>query len=189
MATREALPAHEKSPAASAGDIVLELKNLKTWFGEGPKTVRAVDDVSFRMRRGETLCIVGESGSGKSVTARSILQLIDRPGRIEGGQILFQGERNAAPVDIAALAPRSQAMRDIRGRDIAMIFQEPMTSLSPIHTIGWQIMEAMLIHEPIDRSEARRRTASSCAGSRSRTRMRWSTATPSSSRAACASAP
>jgi peptide/nickel transport system ATP-binding protein len=160
MATREALPVQAPLPSAAepAGDIVLELRNLKTWFGTGEKTVRAVDDVSFRMRRGETLCIVGESGSGKSVTARSILQLIDQPGRIVGGQILFHGERSAAPVDIATLAPRSQAMRDIRGRDIAMIFQEPMTSLSPVHTIGWQIMESMLIHEPIDRAEARRRT-------------------------------
>jgi peptide/nickel transport system ATP-binding protein len=135
------------------------VRDLQTWFGSGDKTVRAVDGVSFRMRRGETLCIVGESGSGKSVTARSILQIVDRPGRIVGGQILFNSDRQgASPVDIAELDPRGRAMRAIRGRDIAMIFQEPMTSLSPVHTIGWQIMEAMLIHEPIGRQEARRRT-------------------------------
>ena len=149
-------------PAPVAQDVILDVRNLKTWFGTGDKAVRAVDDVSFRMKRGETLCIVGESGSGKSVTARSILQIIDPPGRIIDGQILFSGgaqqKAGSQPIDIARLSPQSRAMRDIRGRDIAMIFQEPMTSLSPVHTIGWQIMEAMLIHQPINQAEARART-------------------------------
>ena len=148
-------------PDPVAQDVILDVRNLKTWFGTGDKAVRAVDDVSFRMKRGETLCIVGESGSGKSVTARSILQIIDPPGRIIDGQVLFSGGAQKAggqPIDIVRLSPQSRAMRDIRGRDIAMIFQEPMTSLSPVHTIGWQIMEAMLIHQPINQAEARART-------------------------------
>jgi peptide/nickel transport system ATP-binding protein len=145
---------------AVAGDVILDVRNLCTSFGSGKDTFVAVNNVSFQLKRGKTLCIVGESGSGKSVTARSILQLIDPPGRIESGQILLNRERQGAgaPIDITKLNRRAAAMRAIRGRDIAMIFQEPMTSLSPVHTIGWQIAEGMLIHEPINMEEARSRT-------------------------------
>ena len=113
-----------------------------------------------------TLCIVGESGCGKSMTARSILQIVSPPGRVVGGEILFRrpvetGTNGRGPgqqtevVDLAALDPRGQRIRDIRGKEIAMIFQEPMTSLSPIHTIGDQITENILLHLPVDKEEAR----------------------------------
>ncbi|WP_131856768.1 ABC transporter ATP-binding protein [Bosea sp. BK604] len=140
-------------------EIILDIRRLTTTFGRSKGDAPAVDDVSLTMKRGKTLCIVGESGSGKSVTARSILQIIDPPGRVTSGEILFSSRReNGRPVDLVKLGPRGRAMRAIRGRDIAMIFQEPMTSLSPVHTIGWQIAEAMLIHQPIDMDEARART-------------------------------
>jgi peptide/nickel transport system ATP-binding protein len=143
----------------SSSDIILDVRNLKTYFGSGEKAVRAVDDVSFQMQRGKTLCIVGESGSGKTVAARSILQIVDPPGRIMGGQMLYNatGEAGGAVVDLAGLHPRGKEIRGIRGHDIAMIFQEPMTSLSPIHTIGNQICESILLHQNVDKTEARAR--------------------------------
>ncbi len=147
----------------SNSDFLLEVKDLKTQFVTDDGVVRAVDGVSFTMKRGKTLCIVGESGCGKSVTARSILQILDRPGRVVGGQILFHRLRGEAgstateTVDLAALDPRSAQIRDVRGRDISMIFQEPMTSLSPIHTIGHQITEAIRLHLPVTKEEANER--------------------------------
>jgi peptide/nickel transport system ATP-binding protein len=142
-----------------SSDIILDVRNLKTYFGTGDKAVRAVDDVSFQMQRGKTLCIVGESGSGKTVAARSILQIVDPPGRIMGGQMLYNatGEPGSPVIDLAKLDPRGREVRGIRGHDIAMIFQEPMTSLSPIHTIGNQICEAILLHQNVDKAEARSR--------------------------------
>jgi peptide/nickel transport system ATP-binding protein len=136
---------------------LLEIVDLRTQFATMEGLVRAVDGVSFSIARGKTLCIVGESGSGKSVTARSILQLIDPPGRIVGGQIRYHRPGDAEPTDLAALHPRSKAMRAIRGKEIAMIFQEPMTSLSPVHTIGDQISEGIRLHMPVTRQEARER--------------------------------
>ncbi|WP_210207862.1 ABC transporter ATP-binding protein [Bosea caraganae] len=145
--------------AVALPETILDIRRLTTTFGRAKTDIAAVDDVSLTMKRGKTLCIVGESGSGKSVTARSILQIIDPPGRVTSGEILFSSARAAGrPVDLVKLGPRSRAMRAIRGRDIAMIFQEPMTSLSPVHTIGWQIAEVMLIHQAIDMAEARART-------------------------------
>ncbi len=143
----------------SSSDIILDVRNLKTYFGTGEKAVRAVDDISFQMQRGKTLCIVGESGSGKTVAARSILQIVDPPGRIIGGQMIYNasGESGNSTVDLAKLHPRGKEIRGIRGHDIAMIFQEPMTSLSPIHTIGNQICEAILLHQNVDKTEARAR--------------------------------
>ncbi|MFT4174177.1 MAG: ABC transporter ATP-binding protein [Rhodocyclaceae bacterium] len=144
--------------AAGASEIILDVRNLQTHFGTGEGTVRAVDDVSFRMQRGKTLCIVGESGSGKTVAARSILQIVDYPGRIVGGQMLYNpGETGSSVVDLAKLHPRGKEIRSIRGHQIAMIFQEPMTSLSPIHTIGNQITETILLHQNVDHAEARAR--------------------------------
>lgn len=142
-----------------SSDIILDVRNLKTYFGTGDKAVRAVDDVSFKMQRGKTLCIVGESGSGKTVAARSILQIVDPPGRIMGGQMLYSasGEPGTTAIDLAKLNPRGKEIRGIRGHDIAMIFQEPMTSLSPIHTIGNQICESILLHQNVDKAEARAR--------------------------------
>ena len=146
----------EASPPGS--DTPLEVRNLRTVFPLGGGTVlAAVDDVSFTLRRSRTLCIVGESGSGKSMTARSIMRIVGPPGRIADGQILYQAQPDRPAIDIAKLHPRGSAMRAIRGRDIAMIFQEPMTSLSPIHRIGWQIGEPLLAHGLADRKTARRR--------------------------------
>ncbi|MCA0422265.1 MAG: ABC transporter ATP-binding protein [Proteobacteria bacterium] len=144
---------------------VIEVKNLVTEFATRRGPFRAVDNVSFKLMPGKTLCLVGESGSGKSVTARSILQIVDPPGRIMSGQILLNRHmtrrgrsETADTLDLAALNPRSSAIRAIRGRDIAMIFQEPMSSLSPVHTIGNQIGEAIRLHENVSKAEARART-------------------------------
>jgi peptide/nickel transport system ATP-binding protein len=147
----------------SNSDLLLEITDLKTQFFTDDGIVRAVDGVSFDMTRGETLCIVGESGCGKSVTARSILQIVDRPGRIVDGKILFHrvsrgnGSEHIETVDLVALGARGPEIRDVRGKDISMIFQEPMTSLSPVHTIGNQITEAIRLHLPVSKEEARER--------------------------------
>jgi oligopeptide/dipeptide ABC transporter ATP-binding protein len=141
--------------------VLLQVAGLKTYFPLDEGTVKAVDGADFVIRRGETLCVVGESGCGKSVTARSILQILDRPGRIVEGKILLHrepgdGDGDADEViDLASLSPRGREMRDIRGREIAMIFQEPMTSLSPLYTIGNQIMEAVQLHTGASKKEAR----------------------------------
>ncbi|MFO7697892.1 MAG: ABC transporter ATP-binding protein [Anaerolineae bacterium] len=147
----------------TTSDLLLEVKDLKTQFFTEDGIVRAVDGVSFEMKRGETLGIVGESGCGKSVTARSILQILDYPGRIVEGQILFHrasrdnGSEHIETVDLVALGARGPEIRDVRGKDISMIFQEPMTSLSPIHTIGNQITEAIRLHLPVSKEEAQER--------------------------------
>jgi len=139
-------------------DTILEVSNLSTWFDTGREVIKAVEDVSLTLKRGKTLCVVGESGSGKSVTARSILNIVPRPGRIVKGSILLnRAEGEGGTVDIARLDPRGRRIRDIRGRDIAMIFQEPMSSLSPVHTIGFQIVEAIRLHRKVSRAEARQR--------------------------------
>ena len=139
-------------------DTPLEVRNLRTVFRLGGGDVlAAVDGVSFTLQRGRTLCIVGESGSGKSMTARSIMRIVGPPGRIADGQILYRAQPDRPAIDIAKLHPRGSAMRAIRGRDIAMIFQEPMTSLSPIHRIGWQIGEPLLAHGLANRKAAHRR--------------------------------
>ena len=151
----------EVQPQAS--DVVVEVKGLITEFATRRGPFRAVDDVSFHLRSGRTLCVVGESGSGKSVTARSILQIVDPPGRIVAGEILLHRHRTVKgagedhTIDLARLDPRSGAIRAIRGRDIAMIFQEPMSSLSPVHTIGNQVAEAVRIHENVSKADAKAR--------------------------------
>ncbi|AQZ54445.1 ABC transporter ATP-binding protein [Martelella mediterranea] len=137
-------------------NTILKVENLKTSFPTRRGVFKAVDDVSFTLERGRTLAIVGESGSGKSVTARSILQIIDYPGRIDSGAIHFT-RADGSTVDIATLDPRGRAIRDIRGKEIAMIFQEPMSSLSPVHRVGDQIGEALRIHERISRVDERLR--------------------------------
>ena len=147
-------PVH--SPAD--GEIVVEVKNLTTHFGTGPDTLKAVDGIDLTLRRGRTLCVVGESGSGKSVTARSILNIVPKPGRIVGGEILLHGAGpGGAPLDLAALNPRGRRIRAIRGDAISMIFQEPMSSLSPVHTIGQQIVEVVRRHRGVGKAEARER--------------------------------
>ncbi|WP_422449176.1 ABC transporter ATP-binding protein [Thermoanaerobacterium sp. DL9XJH110] len=129
-------------------DTLLKVNNLKTYFYTIDGIVPAVDEVSFEVGMGETLGIVGESGSGKSVTALSVMRLVPNPpGRIIGGSINFKGEE--------LLIKREYEMRMIRGNKIAMIFQDPMTSLNPLFTIGDQIIEAMVIHQDISKKEAR----------------------------------
>jgi peptide/nickel transport system ATP-binding protein len=141
---------------------LLSVRNLKTSFVQDEGTVRAVDGVSFDVAPGATLGIVGESGCGKSVTARSILRIVDRPGRIIGGEILFRRRpSNGTPgavVDLAKLDANGKEMRAIRGAEIALIFQEPMSSFSPVHTIGNQIIEAILLHQAVSRRVAREKT-------------------------------
>jgi peptide/nickel transport system ATP-binding protein len=131
-------------------DPLLRVENLKTYFHTDDAVVRAVDGVSFEVRAGETLAVVGESGSGKSVTALSILRLIQQPpGRIESGRILFKGR------DLLTVSDAE--MRRVRGKEISMIFQEPMTSLNPVFTCGEQIIEAVVLHDQVDRRRARQR--------------------------------
>lgn len=142
---------------------LLSVRNLKTYFPQDEGIVKAVDGASFDVHPGRTLGIVGESGCGKSITARSILRIVDRPGRIVEGQILFQRQKLAhmfdaqGLVDLVQLEPYGEDMRAIRGAEIALIFQEPMSSFSPVHTIGNQIIEAILLHQNVGRREARAR--------------------------------
>src|SRR5262247_2920309 len=128
---------------------LLRVEHLTTVFDLASGSVPAVDDVSFRIDAGETLCLVGESGSGKSVTALSILRLVQRPGRIAGGRIVFKGR------DLMALDER--AMQKVRGAEIALVFQEPMTALNPVFTIGNQIEETLAVHGIAKGREARER--------------------------------
>lgn len=134
---------------------VLEIKNLRTYFTLMEGTVKAVDGVSFEVRKGEILGLVGESGCGKSVTAQSILRILPENGRIVSGEILLHNENGV--IDLAKLEPDSEEMRRIRGKEISMIFQEPMASFSPVYTVGAQMMEAILLHEDVSKAEARRR--------------------------------
>jgi peptide/nickel transport system ATP-binding protein len=148
----------QQPPAApvSSNAPLLDVRDLRVAFATRTGAVTAVDGVSFSLRAGQTLCLVGESGSGKSVTARCLLQLIDLPGRITGGQILYR-QADGRSTDIAQLDPRGKPIRTLRGGDIAMVFQEPMTSLSPVHTVGQQIIEAIRLHLPLDKAQARAR--------------------------------
>ncbi|MET0731897.1 MAG: ABC transporter ATP-binding protein [Casimicrobiaceae bacterium] len=140
---------------ASHEEPLLDVRNLRTHFFTDAGVVRSVEDVSFTVKAGETLAVVGESGSGKSVTSLSIMGLVPNPpGRIVGGDILFR-MRDGSVVDLTRL-PRGQ-LRRLRGRDIAMIFQEPMTSLDPVFTVGDQIAEAVSLHLGLDRRAARQR--------------------------------
>src|SRR5271156_4798685 len=132
---------------AQAEATVLDVKNLQTVFFTNSGLFKAVEDVSFSVRRGETLAIVGESGCGKSVTALSIMRLVpDPPGRIVGGSVTLEG------TDLLGLD--ESEMRKIRGNRISMIFQEPMTSLNPVMRIGDQITEAVRLHRTMTRKEA-----------------------------------
>jgi peptide/nickel transport system ATP-binding protein len=138
----------------TAPDIVLDVDDLRTHFVFRRRVVKSVDGVTFALRQGGTVAIVGESGSGKSVTSLSILRLLAPPGRIAGGAIRYRDGAGRVR-DLAQLSQRE--MRRIRGREISMIFQEPMTSLNPLFTIGDQIGEMIRLHQPIDRADARAR--------------------------------
>jgi peptide/nickel transport system ATP-binding protein len=137
-------------------ETLLEIKNLVTEFRTEDETVKAVNGISFTLSRGETIGIVGESGSGKSVTSLSVMRLIPNPpGKITGGEIIYHSRKHG-PVDIVKLS--EEEMRELRGNEIAMIFQEPMTSLNPVYTCGDQVMEAILLHQKVSKKEAKERT-------------------------------
>ena len=130
---------------------LLRIKDLRTHFYSSGKTIKALDGVSFEIEEGVTFGLVGESGCGKSVTALSILQLIpDPPGKIIGGEIFFKGK------DLLKL--QEKEIRSMRGKEISMIFQEPMTSLNPVFRIGQQVAEVIRLHQKVDRSESMRNT-------------------------------
>ncbi len=131
---------------------VLEIRDLHTFFPLEEGMLKAVNGVSLTIHKNRTLGVVGESGCGKSVTAQSILRIVPDFAQMTGEILLH---KNGEVIDLAALAPSGRAIRDIRGRDISMIFQEPMTAFSPVHTVGEQIMEAILVHDDVPKAEAR----------------------------------
>lgn len=141
----------------SVTDLLLDIRGLQTHFFTPDGVIRAVDGVDIQVPRGKTVCIVGESGSGKSAVARSVMQLVDVPGRIVAGRVLFRVNPDDPAIDLASLKPKGREMRRVRGKQISMVFQEPMSSLSPVHTIGFQITEMLRLHEPVSASEARHR--------------------------------
>jgi peptide/nickel transport system ATP-binding protein len=134
-------------------DTVLQVNNLEVQFQSNGTTVEAVKGISFAVKRGQTLGIVGESGSGKSVTSLAVMGLVPKPGQVTNGEILFWGRGDqSASVDLAKLSPRR--LEDYRGGEISMIFQEPMTSLNPVYTIGFQLVEAIRLHKRLSKEEA-----------------------------------
>lgn len=140
----------------SEADYILQVKDLKTEFKVGRRTVHAVNGVSFGLERGKTLCIVGESGCGKSVTAHSILQILPSNGYIADGKVEYMprpGER----MTLSEYKRNSRSIRAVRGKEIAMIFQDPMSTLNPVYTVGDQIMEMLRNHEKINKAEAKER--------------------------------
>jgi peptide/nickel transport system ATP-binding protein len=141
-------------PRGTAENLLLEVRDLRTYFPLDEGLVRAVDGVSYTINRGRTLGIVGESGCGKSVTAQSILRIVPKPGQVLGGQILFH-RRPDLTLDLAKLDPNGPAIRAIRGKEIAYISQEPMAALSPVHTIGHMLLERVRLHLGLDREQAR----------------------------------
>ena len=148
--TETARKTDEEIPRPAEENLLLEVKDLRTYFHTGDGVARAVDGVSWSIPEGKTLGLVGESGCGKSVTALSILRLIQSPpGRIEGGEIRYRGKN--------ILEMNEAELRDLRGNEISMIFQEPMSSLNPVYTIGNQIIEAITLHQDVSHDEARER--------------------------------
>lgn len=135
---------------------LLSVRDLRTYFFQDEGTTKAVDGASFDVLPGKTLGIVGESGCGKSVTAQSILRIVEQPGRIVSGEIVL-GRADGSEVDLVKLPVNGREIRAIRGGDIGLVFQEPMTSFSPVHTVGAQITEAVLLHNAVSRKEARQR--------------------------------
>ena len=139
-------------------EALIEVRDIKVYFYLDEGTVRAVEGVSFDIARGKVLGVVGESGCGKSVTSQAVMRIVPSPGKITQGDIFYYRYRDdgsVEKVEITKLDPRGKEIRSIRGNEIAKIFQEPMTSLSPVHTIGNQIMEAIILHQKVDKAEAR----------------------------------
>ncbi len=135
-------------------DLLLDVENLQTHFKLDQGTVRAVDGASFKLYKGQTLGIVGESGCGKSVMSRTVLRIVPPPGDVVGGRIDYY--RDGEKIDLTALDAQGETIRSIRGAEISMVFQEPMTSLSPVHTIGNQIIEVIVLHQQVSQEDARR---------------------------------
>lgn len=138
-------------------DVIISVKGLKTYFYTNQRCNKAINGVSMDIKRGKTLCIVGESGCGKSVTATSIMQLLPKLSRIEEGEIIYHSGDERGDIRIDQLERNGKEMRSLRGKDIAMIFQDPMTALNPVYTIGWQISEMIRSHEKVSKQEARER--------------------------------
>ncbi len=140
-------------PVGSSNDTVLEVKDVQVTFHLDEGLLKAVNGVDFSVRKGKTLGLVGESGCGKSVSAQAVMRIVPRPGVVKG-QILLSRKDGSAPLDLATLDPYGAVMRGVRGAEIGMIFQEPMTAFSPVHTIGDQITEGILLHATRNREEA-----------------------------------
>ena len=139
---------------------LLSIRNLKTYFSLDEGMVKAVDGASLDVFPGQVVGIVGESGCGKSVTIKSVLRIVERPGKIVAGEILFRQPSNGSDdagemIDLVKLDPHGKQMRDIRGAEISLIPQEPMAAFSPVHTVGNQIIEAILLHQPVSKEQAR----------------------------------
>ncbi|WP_051960861.1 ABC transporter ATP-binding protein [Devosia riboflavina] len=152
----QSIPMHAdfSQTARPAHDPLVEIEGLKVRFFTDDGVVEALEDVSLTVPRGKTLCIVGESGSGKSITGRALLNQVPSPGKVVGGSIRYFREPDAAPVEITTLDPRGRDMRAIRGGEIGLISQEPMAALSPVHTIGNQMREAIQLHLKLGRKAA-----------------------------------
>jgi len=153
-----------ENPPDTNGAVLIEIRDLRTYFHLVEGTVRAVDGVDLKIKRGQTLGLVGESGCGKSMTAHSMLRIVPPPGRIEEGEILYHKSVSkegfstmTEVIDLAKLNPKGKEIRAIRGNEISMVFQEPMTAMSPVRTVGRQIMEAIELHQQVDKAEARKR--------------------------------
>ena len=137
-------------------EAVVTVNNLNTYFYTNQRCNKVINGVSFEIKKGKTLCIVGESGCGKSVPSSSIMQLLPKLARIEAGEIIYHSHQGDIRID--QLKRNGKEMRALRGQEISMIFQDPMTALNPVYTVGFQIMENILAHEKISKKEARERT-------------------------------
>ena len=142
-------------------DTVLRVTDLEVQFSTDSRLIRAVDGISFEVKRGQTLGIVGESGSGKSVTSLAVMGLVPSPGKVTSGEILFWGAEGGQPVNLQKMPSRQ--LEDYRGGEISMIFQEPMSSLNPVFTIGYQLVEAIQLHKRRSRTGGTRPLAGSTA--------------------------
>lgn len=140
----------------STNSVLLEVRDLYTYFYTDEGVVKAVDGVDLKIGKCKVLCLMGESACGKSVTALSIMRLVPRPGRIIKGKILYHQQKNGKElIDFTQLDPMGTKIRNIRGKEIAMVFQEPMSSLNPVYTIGEQITEAIMLHQQLNKEEAK----------------------------------